>query len=113
MNKIMWAAENGIVNGFGPTTFRPDDTITREQFAAILYRYAKDYKGYDVSAGEDTNILSYNDASSVSEYAIPAMQWACGAGLMNGSDGNLLPASGATRAQAAALLHRFCTKILH
>jgi len=109
---IAWAAENGIVNGFGPTIFRPDDTITREQFAAILYRYAKNYKGYDVSASENIDILSYNDAFAISEYALPAMQWACGAGLMNGSNGSLLPDNGATRAQAAALLHRFCIKIL-
>ena len=77
---VAWAAEKGIVNGYGDT-FGPNDNITREQFATILFRYAQ-YKGYDVSVGEDTNILSYADAFSVSEYAIPAMQWACGAGLI-------------------------------
>ena len=80
--------------------------MTREQLAAILYRYAQ-YKNRDVSVGEDTNILSYNDAFSVSEYAIPAIQWACGAGLINGADGNLMPADHATRAQVAAIIHRY------
>ena len=108
---IAWAAENGIVNGISSTSFAPDKAITREQFAAILYRYAKDYKGYDVSVGESTNILSYEDAFEISEYAIPALQWACGAGVMNGSDGYLLPTGSATRAQAAALLHRFCENV--
>lgn len=108
---IAWAAENGIVNGINANSFNPDGTITREQFATILYRYAKEYKGYDVSVGEDTNILSYADAFSISEYAFPALQWACGAGLMNGSDGALMPGGSATRAQAAALLHRFCENV--
>ncbi len=107
---IAWAAENGIVTGFSATEFKPDANITREQFAAIMYRYAQ-YKGYDVSVGESTNILSYGDAESVSKYAIPAMQWACGAGLINGIDGNLVPAGNATRAQAAAILHRFCENV--
>lgn len=106
---IAWAAEKGIVNGVDATAFNPDGTITREQFATILYRYAKEYKGYDVSMGEDTNILSYADAFSISDYAFPALQWACGAGIMNGSGDALLPGGSANRAQAAALLHRFCT----
>ena len=105
---IAWAAENQIVTGVSATAFHPNANITREQFAAILYRYAKNYKGYDVSAGEDTNILSYSDALSISDYAFPALQWACGAGLMNGSGDALMPDGFATRAQAAALLHRFC-----
>ncbi len=83
--------------------------ITREQLAAILYRYAK-YKGVDVSVGEDTNILSYADAAEISDYAFPAMQWACGAGVMQGSNGNLLPRGRATRAQIAAMLHRYLVK---
>lgn len=109
---IAWAAENGIVNGISKTAFLPDGTITREQFATILYRYAKDYKGYDVSIGEDTNILSYVDAFSISDYAFPALQWACGTGLMNGSGDSLMPGDGATRVQAAAILYRFCTKVM-
>ena len=82
--------------------------MTREQLAAILYRYAV-YKGYDVSIGEDTNILSYADFADLSEYAIPAMQWACGAGIVNGtSESTLTPQGEATRAQVAAMLMRFC-----
>ena len=110
-NAIMWAAENNIVSGYGNRMFGPDDHITREQMAAILWRYAQ-YAGYDVSIGEDTNILSYDDALSVSEYAIPAMQWACGDGIINGtSDTTLSPQGNATRAQVAAILHRFCEKL--
>lgn len=105
---VTWAAEKGIVTGLTATEFGPDANITREQFATILWRYAKNYKGYDVSVGEDTNILSYTDAFNVSEYAIPAMQWACGAGLINGIDGALQPAGFANRAQAATILARFC-----
>ena len=104
---VAWASANGIVNGYGNGKFGPNDAITREQFAAILYRYAK-YKGYDVSVGESTNILSYADAQSISEYAVPAFQWSCGAGVMNGSNGKLLPKANATRAQAAQLLMNFC-----
>lgn len=73
----------------------------------MLYNFAK-YKGMDVSAGEDTNILSYNDAFDISEYAFPALQWACAAGIIRGDDtGNLNPGSPVTRAQFAAMLQRF------
>ena len=82
--------------------------MRREQLAAILYRYAV-YKGYNVSVGEDTNILSYDDFADLSEYAIPAMQWARGAGIVNGtSESTLTPQGEATRAQVAAMLMRFC-----
>ena len=108
---VAWAAENGIVTGYGDGKFGPEDTITREQFAAILFRYAK-LKGYDVSVGENTNILSYTDALSISEYAIPAMQWACGAGLINGvTESTLAPTGSATRAQAAKILMMFCQNV--
>ena len=103
---VEWAAANGIVNGYGNGKFGPTDPVTREQLAAILYRYTK-YKGLDVSVGEDTNILSYTDALTVSEYAIPALQWACGEGLINGANGKLMPADHATRAQVAAIIHRY------
>ena len=104
---VMWAKDNDIVKGYEDGTFKPDAEITREQFATILYRYAQ-YKGYDVSVGEDTNILSFNDALQVSDWANAAVCWAVGAGLMNGDDkGNLLPQNSATRAQAAALFQRF------
>nr|WP_297177095.1 S-layer homology domain-containing protein [uncultured Agathobaculum sp.] len=103
---VRWAAAEGIVTGTGATTFEPDAPITREQFAAILYRYAQQ-SGADVSVGESTNILSYADAQEVSEYAVPAMQWACGAGVVQGSGANLNPQASATRAEAAAMLMRF------
>ena len=109
---ITWAAANGIVTGHSGTIFAPDANITREQLAAILYRYAV-YKGLDVSVGENTNILSYEDFASLSEYAIPAMQWACGAGILYGFGGSLLPDAPANRLQAAAILHRFCVNILN
>ena len=108
---VTWAASQGIVGGYGGGLFGPEDNITREQLAAILYRYAQ-AKGYDVSIGEDTNILSYADALKIGEYAIPAMQWACGAGILEGSDGSLHPQSDATRAETAAMLMRFCEKFV-
>ena len=106
---VTWAASQGIVGGYGGGLFGPEDNITREQLAAILYRYAQ-AKGYDTSVGENTNILSYTDALEISEYAIPAMQWACGARVINGTgDGSTLTPQGqATRAQAAVMLMRFC-----
>lgn len=103
---VRWAASEGIVTGTSATTFAPDAPITREQFAAILYRYAQQ-SGTDVSVGEDTNILSYADALDISEYATPAMQWACGAGVIKGSGANLNPQDSAIRAEAAAMLMRF------
>ena len=105
---VTWAAEKGIVGGYGGGLFGPEDNITREQLAAILYRYAQT-KGYDVSVGEDTNILGYTDALKISEYAIPAMKWACGAGVIMGvTESALLPQGSATRAQVATMLMRFC-----
>ena len=108
---VRWAASEGIVGGYGGGLFGSDDAVTREQLAAILYRYAV-YKGYDVSIGESTNILSYADFADLSEYAIPAMQWACGAGVITGvTDATLVPQGEATRAQVAAMLMRFCEAI--
>ena len=107
---IRWAADSGVVKGYDNGCFGPNDAVTREQMAAILYRYAQ-HKGYDVSAGKDTNILSFNDAFAVSEYAIPAMQWACGSGMVRGiaQKGGmfLVPGDTTTRAQAATLIMRF------
>lgn len=106
-NAVAWASANGIVKGISETEFAPDASITREQIAAIIYRYAK-YKGYDVSAGEDTNILSYTDAESISEYAVEAIQYAVGTGLIKGkTDTTLNPADNATRAEIATILQRF------
>ena len=110
-NAIAWANENGIVAGYG-NTFGVRDPITREQFAVMLYNYAQ-YQGYDVSVGEDTNILSYTDAFDISNYAYPAMQWACGAGIMSGNDdGTLNPQGKATRAEAATMLMNFCENVV-
>ena len=107
---VRWAAGSGVVKGYADGRFRPNDAVTREQMAAILYRYAQ-HKGYDVSAGKDTNILSFDDAFAVSEYAIPAMQWACGSGMVRGiaQEGGMLlaPRDTTTRAQTATLLMRF------
>ncbi|MHA5219249.1 S-layer homology domain-containing protein [Dysosmobacter sp. Phy] len=106
---IRWASSEGIVGGYGNGLFGTNDPITREQFAAMLYRFAQE-QGYDVSIGENTNILSYTDVADLSEYAISAMQWAVGAGIINGTgDGSTLTPQGqATRAQAAVMLMRFC-----
>ena len=110
---IRWAASEKIVEGYGDGRFGTEDSITREQMATVLYRYAK-YKDCDVSVGEDTNILSYADAFDVSDWAMGAMQWACGSGLINGvGDGSeLAPGGHAIRAQAATLLWRFCERIV-
>ena len=100
-----WVITNGISDGENPTA-----AITREQLVTMLYRYAQ-IKGYDVSVGENTNILSYVDATSISEYAVAAFQWACGSGLTEGDEnGALTPLATATRAQAAAMIMRFLSK---
>ncbi len=106
---IRWATSEGIVGGYGNGLFGTNDPITREQFAVMLYRFAQE-QGYDVSIGENTNILSYTDVADLSEYAISAMQWAVGAGIINGTgDGSTLSPQGtATRAQLAVMLMRFC-----
>ena len=102
---VDWAAKNGIVNGVSETSFDPDAAITREQMAAILYRYAA-YWELDVSAEAD--LSAYADASSVSGYAQAAMQWAVANGVINGTSATTLePAGTATRAQAATVLVRF------
>ena len=102
---VGWAAANGIVNGFDKDTFAPNATVTREQMAAILYRYAA-FKGIDVSAAADLG--SFADFESVSVYARTAIAWASAEGIINGSaDGRLMPKAGATRAQVAAILHRY------
>ncbi|WP_162612245.1 S-layer homology domain-containing protein [Flavonifractor sp. An306] len=105
---IRWAARDGIVSGYGNGAFGPGDPITREQLAVMLYRYAQD-RGYDLSNGTDSGLTSYTDADDVSPWALQAMEWACGAGLITGTgDGSTLSPQGeATRSQAAALLMRF------
>lgn len=109
---VGWAAANKVVTGYADGTFRANDAVTREQAAAILYRYAQS-KGIDVSVGENTNILSYVDVRQASEYAIPALQWAVGAGVLNGkNDSRLAPTGTATRAEIAAIMQRWCENII-
>ena len=114
---VRWAKSEGVAGGYGNGKFGPNDTLTREQMVAMLYRYTQ-YKGYDVSVGEDTNILSFGDATTVAEYAIPAMQWACGSGVVGGKDaadgsGLILdPKGSTTRAQMATMVMRFCAEIV-
>lgn len=108
-NAVAWAVQNGIVAGSDATTFAPNNAITREQMAAILYRYAQ-FKGYDVSAKAD--LSTYIDAADVSAYATDAMAWASQTGLITGTSATALsPAGQATRAQVAAILMRFCENI--
>ena len=105
---ITWTAENGIFAGYGKDKFGPDDPITREQLAAIFYRYA-DYKGYDLTV--KGNLDKFKDSDKITDYAKTAMQWAVGSGLVKGKSGNLLDPQGtATRAEIAAMLHRFLEK---
>ena len=102
-----WAVANGIVTGYSDGRFGPLDSLTREQFAAMLYRYAE-YLGADVSVGEDTNILSFSDAPDWSEYATASLQWAVGSGILQGMDGGRLGARGTlTQAQTFTMLERF------
>lgn len=109
---VGWAASNKVVTGYADGIFRPNAAVTREQAAAILYRYAQS-KGIDVSVGENTNILSYVDVQQASEYAIPALQWAVGAGVLNGKNGGrLAPTGTATRAEIAAIMQRWCENII-
>ena len=106
---VAWAAENGIVNGVSDTEFAPGDDITREQLAAILYRYAA-YQGYDVSQRAD--LSGFGDASSISGYAQEALSWASAQGLVLGfEDGSLRPQGTASRAQIAAVLMRFLAAV--
>ncbi|MBR4205516.1 MAG: S-layer homology domain-containing protein, partial [Clostridia bacterium] len=98
---VEWAASHGIVLGFGDGTYGPDKPVTREQVAVILYRYAQ-FKGVDTSVGEDTNILSYDDAFDISSWAFPAMQWACGTDILDsGNTAAIRPGEPASRAEIA------------
>lgn len=108
-NAVAWANANGIVSGYGSGKFGPNDKVTREQLAAILYRYAQ-YKKYDVSGAKSLD--GYTDAQSVSSYAVPALQWANAVGVVTGKSGNKLdPKGNATRAEVAAMLMRFCENV--
>ena len=102
---VRWAASEGVTTGLPNGTFGVTDTCTRAQVVAFLYRYAQK-AGMDVSVGEDTNILSYNDALTIQAWAIPAFQWACGAGVVQGSGGALMPGNFCTRGQIVTMLCR-------
>ena len=106
----IWAAENGLVSGYENGCFGPNDPVTREQLAAILYRYAQN-EGYKTSqSGKGTE--GYLDASSISSYAVKAMDWAVNAGLLSGKGNNTLaPTAGATRAEVAQIFMNFCENI--
>ena len=105
---ITWTAENGIFADYDKDRFKPDDPITREQLAAIFYRYA-DYKGYDLTV--KGNLDKFKDADKITDYAKTAMQWAVGSDLVKGKSGALLdPQDKATRAEIATMLHRFIEK---
>lgn len=106
---VAWAAANGIVTGTGSTSFSPDAKVTREQLAAILYRYAQ-YKKLGTDAG--AKLDSFSDAGNVSGYASEALSWAVSEGLINGASGRLMPKGDATRAQVAAILHRFVENVM-
>ena len=107
---VIWAAANGIVTGTDSTSFSPAAKVTREQLAAILYRYAQ-YRKLDTDASAKLN--SFTDADSVSAYASEALGWAVSEGLINGASGKLMPKGDATRAQVAAILHRFVKNVLN
>lgn len=102
---IAWASENGIVTGFDSSTFAPDRAITREQLAAILFRFAA-YRGMDAVTLRET-LSSFQDQAAISVYAVSALNWAVGEGLMQGTGDKLEPTGNATRAQVAAMLRRF------
>ncbi len=105
---VRWATSEGVVDGYGNGLFGPNDPITREQLAAMLWRYAK-AKGWSVSVGEGADILSFEDFDQICEWAVPAIRWAAGNGIVQGKGGLLDPRGQATRAQAAAMLQRFLT----
>ena len=103
---VVWCAQKGIVNGVGGDRFAPSQTVTRQQIALMLYNYAVKTGR---TAGERGDLSVFSDAGTVASWAGDAMNWAVGAGILNGSNGKLLPESGAQRAQVAAMLHRFQT----
>ena len=108
---IRWAAAVKIVNGCSESSFAPDDVLTREQLAAILWRYAKS-ENIDVSIGENTNILSYEDVFTVSDYAIPAFQWTCGSGIMSGNTASTLaPKNAVNESQLEEALFRYSENV--
>ena len=110
---VNWAEETGIVLGYGDGSFGPADPVTREQLAAVLYRCARE-RGDDVAKASDVSILSFEDSAEASEWAVPALQWACSTGVIAGTtESALSPKATATRAQIAAMIMRFLVEIEH
>ncbi len=107
---VVWANANNIVNGYEDGRFKPDNLITREQMAVIMYRYAS-YAGYGTSSGGASAYDSFPDTGSVSDFAVNAMKWATSNSLINGSDGKLLPKNTASRAQVAQIILNFCSNV--
>lgn len=106
---VAWAVEQGITSGVDDKHFAPDQTCTRAKLVTFLYRAAV-RSGMDVRIGADTNILSYTDAADVPDYAFEALQWAVGAGIVQGAEGRLMPNDTCTRAQIVTMLHRLLSK---
>ena len=110
---VRWGVANGIINGFSATKFGPDGQITREQLITMLFRYAKNYAGDDISKYDTTNILGYSDVLKISQGMTQAFQWGIGSGIITGtSSTTLTPQGTATRAQVAAILSRYCNKFV-
>lgn len=110
-NALLWATQNEIAQGYDDGKFHPYDSITREQMATFIARYAA-YLGHDITAASSTTFDSFPDKGQVSSYAVDAMKWVTANGIINGSDGLLSPYSTAIRAQAAQILYNFCMNIL-
>ena len=106
---IAWAKANGLAVGYGADLFGSDDAVTREQAATFLHRYAQ-FKGIDVSVGEDTNILSYDDAFDIAEWGYGGLQWACGAGVMTDTEGKINPQGSVTQSELDAMLALMLTE---
>lgn len=106
---VAWAVEQGITSGVDDKHFAPAQTCTRAKLVTFLYRAAVS-SGMDVRVGADTNILSYTDAADVPDYAFEALQWAVGAGIVQGAEGRLMPNDTCTRAQIVTMLHRLLSK---
>ena len=104
---VIWAYENGIVNGYDDGDFGPNDNITREQMAVMLMNYAK-FKGIDISAKND--LSQFADAENTSAWAVEAVKWAVAEGLITGRDTGLMPKAEANRAETATVLMRFMEK---
>lgn len=103
---VAWASRNGVVTGYEDGSFRPDVSITREQMAAIMYRYA-DFAGFSVQIGSDERFYAFPDNGDVAAWAVSALKWATDRGIINGADGRILPANTATRAQVAQIIMNF------